>query len=154
MPQTTMRDEDTYPLPDETPFPARLESVEVKTIQFEKKDRKTGAKTGEWSSFDKWVWDFQITSGQYAGLHAYGETEDRLTNHPDNKVRQWAETLRDAPFEIGEGLNTDDLVGLPCIVTVRHDEPRPKKDGGNFYPCPVDDVFPEGALPVDDEPPF
>ena len=152
MPTSTMREESEYRLPENTPFPAVLESVSTRTIKY--------TRDGQEKSFDKWEWVFKITEGEYAGMEAYGESEDRLTNHPDNKVRQWAETLRDAPFEIGEGLNTDDLLGLPCVITVSHGEPRPKKDGTNFYPCPVQDVFPEGTEAgqfgrnAEDEPPF
>lgn len=137
MPKATLTEESEYKLPEDTMFPAVLHEVNVKTIKY-KKDGKD-------KSFDKWEWTFKIIEGDFAGLHAYGETEDRLTTHPDNKVRQWAETLRGMPFEFGEGLDTDDLLGLPCVVTVRHEEPREKKDGGFFYGCPVQDVFPEGA---------
>jgi hypothetical protein len=137
MPSSTMREESEYRLPENTPFPAQLKSVDVRTIKYQR--------DGKDKQFDKWEWVFEITEGEYAGMEAYGESEDRLTNHPDNKVRQWAETLRDAPFGIGEGLNTDDLLGLPCVITVFHGDPRPKKDGTNFYPCPVQDVFPEGT---------
>jgi hypothetical protein len=141
MPSSTMREESEYRLPAHTPFPAMLEAVEEKEIPY------TDRVTGEKRTFTKWEWVFQIVEGEYAGLSAYGDTEGKLTTHPDNLVRQWAEVLRDAPFGIGEGLNTDDLLGLPCVISVRHDPPRPKKDGGKFYPCPVDQVFPEGTNP-------
>lgn len=138
MPQTQMQNEDEYKLPEDVLLPAVLEEVNVKTINY-KRDGKD-------KSFDKWEWVFQITDGDYAGLKAWGETEDRLTNHPDNLVRQWAEVLRGGiAFDIGEGLNTDDLLGLPAVITVKHGEPREKKDGGKFYPCPVSNVFPEGT---------
>jgi len=142
MPSSTMREESEYRLPTETPFPAMLESVEEREIPYTNRDGKP-------ATFKKWEWIFQITEGDYAGISAYGETEAKLTTHPDNLVRQWGEVLRDAPFGIGEGLNTDDLLGLPCVITVRHDPPRPKKDGqSKFYPCPVDQVFPEGSTPT------
>lgn len=146
-----MREESEYKIPADTPLPAMLQSVEEREVKY-KKDGKD-------KSFMKWEWVFEITEGEYAGLHAYGETESYLSTHPDNKVRQWGEVLRDAPFEVGEGIDTDLLLGLPCVITVRHDPPRPKKDGTNFYPCPVDQVFPEGTVPTFDseggsEPPF
>jgi hypothetical protein len=154
MPKTTNTEESEYALPAEEPLPARLDSVEVKTINFEKKDGH-GNKTGVMDSFDKWVWTFKITGGDYAGLKAYGETEDRMSTRADNKVRAWAEALLGKTFDVGEGLDTDDLIGLSAIVTVRHDEPRAKRDGTMFYGCPVDDVFPADALGARmDEPPF
>ena len=152
MPTATMREESEYKLPAETPFPAILSSVEEKEIPY------TDKNDGKKKTFKKWQWVFEITDGEYAGLHAYGDTEAYLSTHPDNLVRQWGEVLRDAPFEVGEGIDTDLLLGLPCVITVRHDPPRPKKDGSNFYPCPVDQVFPEGtefgSRVQDSEPPF
>jgi hypothetical protein len=160
MPTSTMRNQDEYPLPEDVAFPARLTAVSEKRNEFTYKAHhkpvKEGKKNvGDTGVISRWTWEFEIVDGDYSGLRAWGETEDALTNHPDNKVRQWAETLLGREFEIGEGLDTDDLIGLPCLITVRHDEPRPKKDGsGNFYPCPVADVFPADALSGGDEPPF
>lgn len=150
MPSSTMREESEYKLPADTPLPAILVSVEEREIKYKRdgKDKK----------FVKWEWEFEITEGEYAGLHAYGESENYLSTHPDNKVRQWGEVLRDQPFEVGEGIDTDLLLGLPCVLTIRHDPPRPKKDGSNFYPCPVDQVFPEGTNVIgagqEESPPF
>lgn len=159
MPQSTMTDQDAYSLPEDVPFPAILKSVTAEHTEFQykahhKQVQEGKKKVGETGEFSKWRWEFEITDGDYAGLRAWGDTEDRLTNHPDNKVRQWAETLQGSQFDVGDGLNTDDLIGLPCIITVRHEEPRPKKDGGSFYPCPVHDVFPADALSGGDDPPF
>lgn len=158
MPQSTMRETDAYALPEDTAFPARLVAVTENRTEFQyqahHKPVKEGRKNvGDTGVVSKWRWEFEITDGDYSGLHAWGDTEDQLNNHPDNKVRQWGETLRGAEFEIGEGINTDDLIGLPCLITVRHEDPRPRKDGTNFYPCPVQDVFPADALATD-EPPF
>lgn len=145
MPTSTMREESEYRLPENTPFPAQLKSVDTRTIKYQR--------DGKDKQFDKWEWVFEITEGEYAGMEAYGETEDRLTNHPDNKVRQWAETLRGSEFEMGEGLDTDDIIGLPCIITVANLKEEKKGSPGEFYyKTPVKDVFPADA--VDHEPPF
>jgi len=150
MPVTTNREETEYALPEDTLFPGILASVSTRTINYNDK------KTGEAKSFDKWEWVFEISEGEYSGLNGYGETESYMSTRDDNKVRQWAETLRDMPFEIGDGLDTDELVGLPCMFTVLHEEPRPKKDGsGMWYSCKVKDLFPEGTTQKQaDEPPF
>lgn len=147
MPQTTMRHEDEYPVPAGIPLPAVLNAVTERVIEFVRKDDNYDGskKKGDKDSFTKWKWEFKVTDGEYAGMKLYGETEDRLTNREDNLVRQWSETLLNATIEVGQGLNTDDLIGLPCIVTVRHEEPREKRDGGKFYPCPVDEVFPASS---------
>lgn len=145
MPNSTMTDEEKFKLPAETLLPAVLKSVEEKTIPFVNKQGKD-------DSFTKWTWEFEVIDGQYEGLRAWGDTEPRLTNHPDNKVRQWAETLRGAEFEMGEGLDTDDLLGLTCCITVDNKE-HTKKDGTKSYLCPVADVFPPDAI-NENEPPF
>lgn len=153
MPTSKMVEQAEFKLPEETPFPAVLLSVTEKTIPFKNKQ------TGKDDSFTKWSWEFEITEGDYAGIKAWGDTEDRLTTHPDNKVRQWAETLLDKQFAVGEGIDTDDLLGLPCVITV--DNTTYEKNNETKYICPVRDVFPAGAgvadpwaTPGDEEPPF
>lgn len=158
MPKATMREQSEYALPEDTLFPATLTSVKERRTTFTYKAHHKAvesgrAQVGEEGVVERWVWEFEITDGEFMGLRAWGETETALSTHPDNLVRQWGEALRGAPFEIGEGLDTDDLIGLPCSITVRHDEPRPRRDGsGMFYGCPVDSVFPKSA--VDALPPF
>lgn len=154
MPSTTMTEESEYPVPAGVPLPAILQAVTVRTINFKKKDQY-GNKTNIDDSFDKWVWEFKITDGEHAGKKVYGETEDRLTTRADNLVRIWTEQLLRTTIEVGQGLDTDTLIGLPCIVECRHDDPREKRDGTMFYPCPVSDVFPSsGDYVSSDEPPF
>lgn len=149
MPQSTMTDEPLYKLPKDTLFPAILKGVKEREIKFTNKN-------GEPDTFCKWEWEFEIIDGEYAGLHAWGDTEDSLTNKPGNKVRMWAETLRGAPFEIGEGLNTDDLLGLECVITVDNVEYAKRDGSGDIsYLTPVLDVFPAEALAEQStEPPF
>lgn len=151
MPQATMKEESEYPVPAGVPLPAVLQEVKVRTIEFFKKDQY-GNKTNVKDSFDKWVWEFKITDGEFAGMKVYGETSDSLTTREDNLVRIWAEQLLGKTIQVGEGLDTDLLLGLPCIVECRHDEPRPKRDGGMFYPCPVSDVFPSSGDYVSSDP--
>jgi len=144
MPSTEMKEEQQWKLPKETPLAAQLTAVVEREIPYVDK------KTGKDAVFTKWEWEFAITEGEYAGLSAWGDTEDRLTNHPDNKVRQWAETLRGREFDMGEGLDTDDLLGLPCTITVDNTE-YTKKDGTVSYLTPVMDVYPPSQ---GFEPPF
>lgn len=158
MPRATMKEETLYSLPEDTIFEGKLNSVTVRTIEFTlKKDRGT-KKAGEKDSFDKWVWEFEVTSGEFTGQKAWGETEDELNNLEEQRgnsklVRPWAETLLGRQIAIGEDFDTDQVVGLPCKFTVSHDEPREKKDGGWFYGCPVEDVFPS-SNGSREEPPF
>ena len=141
MPKTTMEEEALYKLPADVPMEAALVSVKERVIPFKNKK-------GQDDSFTKWEWEFEILEGEYAGLHAWGDTEDRLTTREDNKVRQWAEVLLGREFELGEGLDTDDLLGLTCVLTVKN-TPYEKKDGNVSYLCPVDQLFPKGSLPAD-----
>ena len=140
MPKTTVEEQEKWKLPKEEPLPAQLKSVTEKTI--------TPRDTTK-APFTKWVWEFDITDGEYAGLRAWGETEDRMTNHPNNRVRQWAETLLGTSFDLGDDLDTDDLLGLQCSIVVAHEE-RTKANGEPFYGTPVVEVFPW----EDTEPPF
>lgn len=158
MPSATMRTESEYRLPEDVIFPAKLMAVTSRTIEFV---HKKGDKIGQKGSFDKWEWEFLITEGEYAGQKAYGSTEAVLNNLPeprgnDKLVRPWAETLLGRQIQPGERFDTEQVVGLPCLITVRHEEPRPKSNGGTYYGCPVEDVFPapSAAQSPSAEPPF
>ena len=145
MPTSTMEHEDEYKLPKDTYLPATLIAVTEKSYPY--------TRDGEEQVFTKWVWEFSITEGIYGGLRAWGETEPRLTNREGNKVRAWAETLLGTTFELGQGLNTDDLLMLPCVVVVDHVKEAKKGSANEFYfKTPVIDVLP--AEVYKDDPPF
>lgn len=158
MPKTTVVAEEEYRLPSDVLFTARLESVKERRTQFTyQAHHKTvvngRARVGEAGEVVKWMWEFKITSGQYADEKVWAETDPKITNLADDQVRHWAETLLGRELEIGEEFDTDLVVGLACQFTVRHEDPRPKKDGsGNFYGVSVQDLFP--APSEYDEPPF
>jgi hypothetical protein len=147
MVQGVVQDEEQYPYPEDTLFPCTLESVRERVTVFQYKDSHTAvregrAKAGESGEIAKWVWVFKVTAGDYTGSVIYGETQPKVTS----VVRQWAEALRGAPYEIGEQFDSDLLLGLPCALTVRHMPVRPKRDGSNFYPYEVESVFPADAV--------
>lgn len=151
MPTTTHQEEPDFRLPKDTLFPAQLKSVTEREIKYT--NRK-----GEPDTFYKWEWEFEIIDGDYAGMKAWGDTEDRLSTRSTNKVRPWAKALlqRDEDFELGEGLNTDDLLGLTCAIEVDN-LVREKKDGSGdkSFTTPVSEVYPPSVLAdVSDEPPF
>lgn len=146
MPKAIVTEQEKWKLPKDVPLPAQLTSVTEKEIPY--KNKRTGAD----EVLTKWEWEFAITEGEYAGLSAWGESKPVITT--GNKVAQWAETLRGTPFDIGEGLDTDDLLGLPCLLVVDNTE-YTKKDGETAYLTPITDIFPAGddsAFSVD--PPF
>lgn len=140
MPTGQMTEESRWKLPEDVLFPARLMKVDERRIDYTIKEGHERA--GERDFFFKWEWEFEITDGEYTGLKAWGSTEAKITT--ENNVRQWSEALLRKQFELGEGINTDDMLGLPCVITVKN-ETYPKKDGTTGYRCPVLDIFPEGA---------
>lgn len=142
MPKSTVEEEQPYKLPEDTYFPALLESVVEKSYPI-----KTGKRAGE--TFTKWVWEFKITEGDYAGLHASCDTDPKVTVTPDgnrNMPAMIVEALRDMEVSFGESIDTDDYLSLPCVITVRHTA-RDRTDGqGKFYEEPVKDVYPARIL--------
>ena len=145
MPKSTMEHEDEYKLPENELLPAVLFSVEEKSYPY--------TRDGEELTFTKWVWEFHITEGEYAGLRAWGETPPRLTNREDNKVRHWAHALTGVEYEIGMGLDTDELLGLPCMIRCDHVKEAKKGSRDEFYfKTPVIDVVGPEAAQI--EPPF
>lgn len=155
MPKAPWREETNYAIPEDKLVPAQLESVAV--VSFQSKDRDTKAPKfnadGSPEMYDRWRWTFKVYAGDYAGITVDRLTVPFISSHANNVVRIWAETLREKSWVEGEGLDTDQLIGLKCVITVTHDQPRPKKDGdGMWYSMSVADVFPSSA--VDDLPPF
>lgn len=80
MPSSTMEHEDQWKLPKDTLFAGRLTAVKEREIKYRNRD-------GEDSTFVKWEWEFSIDEGEHAGLRAWGDTEDKITNRVDNKAR-------------------------------------------------------------------
>lgn len=144
-----MKEDTLYPLPQDVMLPVKLMKVEVRTIDF---TYKKGPKVGEQGSFDLWKWEFEIIDGEYAGLHCWGETEAEINNLPEAKgraklARPWIETLIGRQLQIGEDFDTDNILGLTASATLVHEEPRQKADGGYYYGCPVDELFPTSGAP-------
>ncbi len=120
---------------------ARLEKFDVQEIEY------TDRKTNEKKSFKKIEWIFKIVDGEYQGKEVRGETSAYLTDHPDNKFRNWSEALLGRSLDLGDVLDESDLEGGSVLITVKYVTDR--KDEEKKWPR-VDDVIPLG----DDEPPF
>ena len=107
-----------YPvLPPDTIVQVTVVSSEIK--------QATNSKTGE--SWDKIEFKFKIesvptslesTMGNAVGSHIWGSVSYKLSDHPDNKLKQWSEAL--LGFELGQGyeLDTDDLVGRKARAVI------------------------------------
>ena len=136
-----------YPIPEDTLIPLRLDSVTLVEIPFVV---KKGARMGQEGIFTKWEWEFYVLQGEYAGLTVRGNSEPQFTaadvqGGSLSLARPWAEALLGRAIELGEEVDTDDLIGLPAQGTVRHLEPRPKKDGEGFwFNVEIDELFPAG----------
>lgn len=145
--QFNTEDQPDLTLPEDTLFRATLIEIKPKEINWNDK------KTGEAKSKTLLDWWFEVTSeGKYKGRKVRAECEARLTNHPDNRFHNWAETLLGRQIPVGVGVDTDDLVGLPCEISIRHEADR--KDASKKYER-VDEILPvTGGFDLNDEPPF
>jgi len=126
MARVTVTETDFKSVPEDTFIPAKLAEISMSTIEYADK------KSGEFKSFDKFVWWFEVTDGEYAGRKLKGETGAEITSHPNNTFRQWVEALLNEEVPVGFEFDTDDLVGLPCELTVRHVAGTGKNEGKTY----------------------
>lgn len=158
MPKSTVEEDSPYPIPENVLLPLQLQSCEAVTVNYTNKK-------GDPASFHKWEWTFLVGDGEYAGLTIRGNTEPKVTNASEASFQPLARPLVEAllgrSLELGEEVDTDLLVGLKCQGTVKHLEPRARKNGDGFwFNVEVDEVFPAygdnvtaGAVAAD-APPF
>lgn len=132
-------------IPENTLLRAKLKTLEVANIPY--KDKKTG----EPKTFQKLNWTFEITQdGDYFGKDVKGETSAFLSDHPENKFRNWAEALLQRKLDLGQILNEQDLEGLSALITVGYQADR--SDPEKKYRR-VEDVIPIAGGGYE-EPPF
>lgn len=145
--KTEVIEASNYPIPEDTLIPLKLESIEQVEIPF---TYTKGTRAGQSSTFVKWEWTFAVPEGEYAGLSVRGNTEPRFTSNDEPSgslalARPYAEALLGRDLALGEQVDTDDLIGLQARGTVRHMDPRPKKDGdGYWFNVDIDELFPYG----------
>ena len=145
--KSTVEEASNYPIPEDTLVPMKLESVTQVEIPFV---YKSGAKIGQSGTFVKWEWEFLIPESEYAGLSVRGSSEPRITSNDQASgnlalARPWVEALLGRSLELGEEIDTDDLVGLSVQGTVRHLAPRQKKEGEGFwFNVDIEELFPIG----------
>lgn len=90
----------------------------------------------------KFRWNFVVSlqNSDWDGKEIRGETSTNFTNHPNCKAMNWAMALTGREFENGEELDTDEMIGLPCKVLIKH---KPDREGRPWMR--VDSVFSAGA---------
>lgn len=103
-------------IPDDTTLEARLVSVEEDTKPFNDDDGNPVVKL---------QWTF---STEYEGQErkAWGETNIDFVAHPDCRFYAWVQELVGADLPAGFTVNTDDLIGNECRITLGQRTYTPK----------------------------
>lgn len=138
MGQYTVEEDDFKPIPEDMFVPAKLREMNNKSFDY------TDKKTNEIKTAEKVEWWFEITGGEHEGRKVKGETWAQITNNPNNKFRAWVEALLGREITPGFTFTDDDLIGLPCSLTVVH---VPNKDNTRIYENVDEVVAPTGDDP-------
>lgn len=114
----TVEEEVFETIPEGEFFNAQLNELKHKTVKW------TDKQTLEEKSWDKLEWWFVITDGAYKGRKVKGETDARISTHPNNQYRLWVEALFDMEVTAGFHFEEEDLLGLRCRISVVHTPDR------------------------------
>jgi hypothetical protein len=96
--------------------------IAAKVVEIEEKNLDFG---------DRLNWKFEITeSGPFQEYKINGSTSKKFTIDPPSKFYEWATQLLGRTFDIGESVDTDDLIGLPCRIEIEH---KPDKEDPNRF---------------------
>lgn len=139
-------------LPEGRIFRATLTEMKLHTFSWTdyKDPDSPGIPVQKEGSTLQWWWEIK-SSDEFNGRKVKGECGPRLSNHPNNRFRQWAEALLHREIPAGMAIDSDDLVGLTADIAVRH---RADKKDPNRKFEEVDEVLPVGSPGLQDEPPF
>lgn len=122
MPIYANEDYEAELIPEDDFVPAKLTKIEEKQISW------TDKQTGKPKEAEILEWTFVVTSGAHEGKTVRGSCDPRLSNHENNRFRQWVEGVLGRDLAVGENIDTDDLIGLTADITVLH-----KDRGGTVY---------------------
>jgi hypothetical protein len=143
MPKASTKEEAKWPLDANTAYKSKLLEVAVRH-----KEGGISQRTGRaFDPFDKWLWKFEVIEGEKAGQWAWIETDDELTTletKPVNFLTRALLQMDEVP--LGFDLDTDDLIGLECYISVANPSYN-KADGTTGYRTPI-----TGASSIADEP--
>lgn len=153
--QFVVEDAPDLTLPENKIFRAQLKEIKLHTFTWT--DYRDPAAPGQpvqkEGSVLQWWWEVQ-SGDAYSGRKVKGETDPKISTHPRNKFRGWAETLLGRELPPGLTVDVDDLVGLSADITVKH--VADKKDPSRKYE-EIDDVIAiggDGGTGWGQEPPF
>ncbi len=80
-------------------------------------------KSFDWG--DRLNWKFEVTEkGNWDGYKINGSTSLKFTIDPPSKFYEWSVELLGRTFEVGESVETDDLIGLPCRIEIEWQEDK------------------------------
>ncbi len=80
-------------------------------------------KTFDWG--DRLNWKFEVTEkGVWEGYKINGSTSRKFTIDPSSKFYEWSVELLGRTFDVGESVETDDLIGLPCRIEIEWQEDK------------------------------
>lgn len=143
----TMQEAKFHPIPEDHPVRAVLNEMKERTFQYTEKS------TGQQREGRRVQWLFKVTEdGLWKDRIVRGETSADMTADDGNRLAGWFGTLLGREIVIGMNIDADDVVGLPCYITVRQEPDRrdPEKKWER-----VEDVLPaeDSGFSVS-EPPF
>ncbi len=70
-------------------------------------------------------WKFEVTEkGTWEGYKINGSTSRKFTIDPPSKFYEWSVELLGRTFEVGDSVETDDLLGLPCRIEIEWQEDK------------------------------
>lgn len=139
MPSFTLEESDFAGyLPDDTIVSAKCLTVKLQEKPYTDDDGNKVTKV---------VFKFQIDEpdGQYQnwdGVTVYGETSTKFVDHPDCKLRNWAQSILATQFPTGFRLDTDVLQNESCRIVLELNEWEDKKTGEPKQNNRVRDVMP------------
>jgi hypothetical protein len=144
MAKLTVEKVDEYPvLP-----PDKIIQVEVVDVT----EREVTSAKGDWMKFEfkfrilAVPTDLESDYGVLVGSHIWGSVPARLTTHPDNKLRQWSESLLNMDdLPEGYALDTDDLIGKRGRALISNYE---KRDGKSQHQVNSILPFAPGSVPA------
>lgn len=96
-------------IPEGTIIAAKVSEIEQTTLDFG----------------DRLNWKFEVTeAGPFQEYKINGSTSLKFTVDPASKFYEWACQLLGRTFDVGEAVDTDDLIGLSCRIEIEHQPDR------------------------------
>lgn len=101
-------------IPEGAIVAAKVHSIEMKTLDFG----------------DRLNWKFAVTESPWEDYKINGSTSLKFTIDPPSKFYEWSVQLLGRAFDVGDGVDTDDLIDLPCRIEIEYqpDKEDPQKN--------------------------